>query len=135
MSTRRGLIGCCAAVASLLSISVAHGAAFAVRTQSAYGQGLSFAGIAAGGSLSSMFWNPANLSDVERIAIEGVGSGIFPEVDVKLDSQSLPGFSGSNEGNIAHNAFVPAGYAAYRLNDRVVIGGRHQQPVRSRHEV
>ena len=122
MRTSWGLVGCCVAAASLFTTSAAHAGAFAVRTQSAYGQGSSFAGIAAGGSLSSMFWNPANLSDVERIAIEAVGTGIFPEVDVKLDPQPLLGFPGSNEGNIAHNAFIPAGYAAYRLNHRVVLG-------------
>ena len=123
MRTRCVLAVCsAAALAGPSTISLAHAGAFAVRTQSAYGQGSSFAGIAAGGSLSSMFWNPANLSDVRRTAIEMVGSGIFPEVDVKLDPQPLLGFPGSNEGNIAHNAFVPAGYAAYRLNDRVVLG-------------
>jgi long-chain fatty acid transport protein len=122
MRMRWGLAGCCAAAASLFTTSGAHAGAFAVRTQSAYGQGCSFAGIAAGGSLSSMFWNPANLSDVRRIALEAVGSGIFPEVDVKLDPQPSLGFPGSDEGNIARNAFVPAGYAAYRLNDRVVLG-------------
>ena len=122
MSTKCGLVGCCAAAASLFAASGAHAGAFAVRTQSAYGQGSSFAGIAAGGSLSSMFWNPATLSDLRRIALEVVGSGIFPEVDVKLDRQPLLGFPGSDEGNIAHNAFVPASYAAYRLNDRVVAG-------------
>ena len=122
MRTSWELVGCCVAAASLFTTSGAHAGAFAVRTQSAYGQGSSFAGIAAGGSLSSMFWNPANLADVKRIAIEAVGSGIFPEVDVKLDPQPLLGFPGSDEGNIAHNAFLPAGYAAYRLNHRIVLG-------------
>src|SRR5918994_914518 len=123
MRTRCVLAVCsAAALAGPSTISLAHAGAFAVRAQSAYGQGSSFAGIAAGGSLSSMFWNPANLSDVQRIAIEAIGSGIFPNVDVKLDPQPLLGFPGSNEGNVAHNAFIPAGYAAYRLNDRVVLG-------------
>jgi long-chain fatty acid transport protein len=123
MRTRCALAVCSAAtLATLATLSGAYAGAFAVRTQSAYGQGASFAGIAAGGSLSSMFWNPANLSDVRRTAIEAVGSGIFPEVDVKLDPRPSLGFPGSDEGNIAHNAFVPAGYAAYRLHERVVIG-------------
>jgi hypothetical protein len=92
---RCGLAICSAfAAASLSASSEAHAGAFAVRTQSAYGQGSSFAGIAAGGSLSSMFWNPANLSDVERIGTEVVASGIFPDVDVKLDPQPLLGFLG-----------------------------------------
>ena len=120
---RCGLAICSAfAAASLSASSEAHAGAFAVRTQSAYGQGSSFAGIAAGGSLSSMFWNPANLADVERIGAEVVASGIFPDVDVKLDPQPLLGFPGSDEGNIAHATFVPAAYAAYRLHERVVVG-------------
>jgi long-chain fatty acid transport protein len=51
-----------------------------------------------------------------------VASGIFPEVDVKLDPQRLLGFPGSDEGNIARATFVPAAYAAYRLHERIVVG-------------
>jgi long-chain fatty acid transport protein len=51
-----------------------------------------------------------------------VASGIFPDAKVKLDPQPLLGFPGSNEGNIAHFAFVPAAYTAYRLHERVVFG-------------
>ena len=111
------------AAAILSATSAAHaGGAFSVREQSAYGQGTSFAGIAAGGSLSSMFWNPATLSDVAGIQIEAVGTGILANNDVKLDPQRLLGFPGSDEGDIAQDAFVPSGYAAYRLNDRIVLG-------------
>jgi long-chain fatty acid transport protein len=111
---------CAATAATLSTMSVAQAGAFAVRQQSAYGQGASFAGIAAGGSLSSMFWNPANLANVGRIEIEAIGTGVFPDIDVKLDSQ--PGIPGSDEGDIARDAFVPSGYAAYRLNERLVLG-------------
>ena len=114
---------CSYAVATLFATPVAHaGGAFAIREQSAYGQGTSFAGIAAGGSLSSMFWNPANLSDVRRVELEAVVTGLLGDAKVKLDPQPALGFPGSDEGNIAQNAVVPAGYAAYRLNDRVVLG-------------
>src|SRR4051812_14078408 len=123
MGIRSGLAVCWVAAVSLLHMSNAHaGGAFAVRQQSAYGQGTSFAGIAAGGSLSSMFWNPATLADVPRGEIEQVASGILGRTDVKLDPQPGLGFSGSDEGNISHDVFVPAGYAAYRLSDRVVLG-------------
>ena len=122
MGKKCGLVGCCAAAAGLATASGAYAGAFAIRTQSAYGQGSSFAGIAAGGSLSSMFWNPANLADVRGLEMEAVGTGIFPDVHVKLDPVPPLGFPGSNEGNIAQNTFVPAGYAAYRLNERVVLG-------------
>jgi long-chain fatty acid transport protein len=47
----------------LAAISIAaadaHAGGFALREQSAAGLGSSFAGVAAGGALSSMFWNPA----------------------------------------------------------------------------
>ncbi len=122
MRIRCGLALAAAAAAGLSSMSVAHAGGFAVRTQSAYGQGASFAGIAAGGSLSSMFWNPANLSAVQRAELEVVGTGIFPHGDVRLDPQPGLGFPGSHEDNIGQNALVPAGYAAYRLNPRVVFG-------------
>jgi hypothetical protein len=56
-----------------------------------------------------MFWNPANLSDVQQLEMEAVGTGIFPDIDVKLDPEPLLGFPGSDEGNIAQSAFVPAG--------------------------
>jgi long-chain fatty acid transport protein len=120
MTMRCGLAVGAAAALSLATVSVAQAGGFAVRPQSAYGQGVAFAGIAAGGSLSSMFWNPASLADVERLEIEVVGTAIFPQGHVKLDPQ--PGFPGADEGNIGHNTIVPAGYAAYRLNPRVVVG-------------
>jgi long-chain fatty acid transport protein len=113
---------CSCAVATLSATSGALAAAFAVRTQSAYGQGSSFAGVAAGGSLSSIFWNPANLADVKRGEIEAVGTGVFPDVDVKLNPVPPLGFAGSDEGNIGENRFIPAGYAAYRVHDRIVVG-------------
>jgi long-chain fatty acid transport protein len=117
-----GLVGCCAAAASLVAASDARAGAFAIRSQSASGQGSSFAGIAAGGSLSSIFWNPANLAMVRGLQLELGGTAILPDIHVKLDPAPALGFPGSDEGNIAQNALVPAAYAAYRLNHRVVLG-------------
>ena len=123
MTTRNRLLWLCSnAFLALSATSVAHAGAFALRQQSAYGQGSSFAGIAAGGSLSSMFWNPANLSNVRGGEIEMVGTAIIAYADVKLDPQPLLGVPGSDQGDIARDAFVPSGYAAYRLSDRVALG-------------
>ena len=121
-SNRRAVWLCSHAVATLAVASDAHAGGFAVRQQSSYGHGASFAGIAAGGSLSSMFWNPANLSDVRGTEIEVSGAGVFADADVKLDPQPALGFPGSDEGNIAEPAFIPSGYGAYRLNERAVLG-------------
>jgi long-chain fatty acid transport protein len=101
--------------------SVAEAGGYAIREQSAYGQGASFAGVAAGGSLSTMYWNPATLSEVERFGFEAVGVGVFPNYDVSIDA--LPPLAPAQDaGDIAQDAFVPSGYAAYRLSDRFVVG-------------
>lgn len=90
MSTRyRVAAWLCAGVAvGPFSITTAGAGAFAVRDQSAYGEGAAFAGIAAGGSLSSMFWNPASLSQVEGLEIEAVATGFLGNLDVHLDADS-----------------------------------------------
>jgi long-chain fatty acid transport protein len=110
------------AVSAISHSSGAQAGGFALREQSAYGQGMSFAGIAAGGSLSSMFWNPATLSAVEKFQSESVINGILPNVDVDLDPIPAFGFGGSDEGDVAQSALVPASYYAYRLNQQVVLG-------------
>ena len=110
------LLGSAAAV-GLAMPQAAHAGAFALREQSAYGQGSSFAGIAAGGSLSSMFWNPATLMDIDAIEIESVVTGVIPISEVDVTSPF-----DSDEGDIGQDAIVPAAYAAYRLNDRLVLG-------------
>ncbi len=101
----------------LAGISVAQAGGFALREQSAYGQGVSFAGVAAGGSLSSMFWNPATLSQVMGFEVEAVGTGVFPISDVALTTPIS-----FDEGDIGVDAFVPASYIAYRLNDNLIFG-------------
>ena len=73
------------AAAEITMLRGASGGGFEVRAQSGYAQGSSFAGVAAGGRLSSMFWNPANLSAVEKIEVEGNATVIAPIFDVKLD--------------------------------------------------
>ena len=51
----------------IIATAQANAGAFAIREQSTYGQGTSFAGVAAGGSLSSMFWNPATMTQFKGI--------------------------------------------------------------------
>ena len=54
----------------VIATAQASAGGFGIREQSAYGQGTSFAGIAAGGALSSMFWNPATMTQVPGIQSE-----------------------------------------------------------------
>ncbi|MGA9560681.1 MAG: outer membrane protein transport protein, partial [Pseudolabrys sp.] len=59
----------------VIASAQADAGGFAVREQSVYGQGSSFAGVAAGGALSSMFWNPATMTQFQGIVSETDVSG------------------------------------------------------------
>src|SRR5262245_62800538 len=77
----RGLTGFLRAGSALglliIASAQANAGAFALREQSTYGQGTSFAGVAAGGSLSSMFWNPATMTQFPGVGSEnGVWASI-----------------------------------------------------------
>ncbi|WP_034490950.1 OmpP1/FadL family transporter [Afifella pfennigii] len=107
------------ALLAAIGATAAEAGGFALREQSAYGQGMSFAGVAAGGSLSSMFWNPATLSAVMGFEAEAGISYIAPYSDVDV---TRPAVFAQSQGDIGLNAFVPNSYAAYRINDQVVVG-------------
>src|SRR5262249_2719150 len=75
----RAVVVACGAVGALVAVTAdANAGGFAVREQSAYGLGSAYAGIAAGGSQSSMFWNPATMTQVPGIQAETVLTGIAP---------------------------------------------------------
>jgi len=110
------------AVGALASSALAGG--FAVREQSTLHQGASFAGSAAGSSLSTMFWNsaaaafaPSGLSTDSNYAV------IIPESKITAQPGTTPALLGLSNasGDIAKDAIVPASYAAYRLNDKAVL--------------
>jgi long-chain fatty acid transport protein len=119
-SVGRAAVWLGSAAVVLAAASAAQAGGFAIREQSACGQGVSFAGVAAGCSLSSMFWNPATLSAVEAFEAEAVGTGVFINTEVDIDP--FGPFPATSQDDIAQDAFVPAGYAAYRFNDRLVLG-------------
>ncbi|MGA0530670.1 OmpP1/FadL family transporter [Hansschlegelia sp. KR7-227] len=122
-----------------LTVALASGAstaamagAFGLREQSATGQGLSFAGMAAGGgdSISGMFWNPAVVNQVEHFQGEQHISAVLPSSDVTVSDATKGGLSlitggaaaTGDGGDIGKNAVLASGYNAYRLNDKVAIG-------------
>jgi long-chain fatty acid transport protein len=113
-------------IIAAVGVTSAQAGGFAVREQSAYGQGSSFAGMAApGDSISSMFWNPAAVTSVSRTTVEGNVTGIFPrsELDVDLSDPRLAalGITGDG-GNVGETGIVPAGYFAMPLTDAFYIG-------------
>ena len=116
------------ALAVVMTAGEAVAGGFALREQSSYYQGMSFAGYGTTGpSISSMFWNPATLTGAGAgWTVEAHNSIIVPNSDVTgtftppggspLPVSSIPG------GDIGNDAFVPASYAAWRVNDRAVFG-------------
>ena len=122
-----GRIAAVAGLSTLLMASTAFAGGFALREQSAEGLGSAFAGMAAGsGGPSSMFWNPATMT-------EHADLGLWSESNVSLiipDSQAddggpfpgvtAPGFNDS--GNIGRTTPLPASYWQYGVNDRLVFG-------------
>ncbi|EFO30823.1 membrane protein involved in aromatic hydrocarbon degradation [Roseibium sp. TrichSKD4] len=119
------------AVAAIMVAETATAGGFALREQSSYYQGMSFAGNATSGpSISSMFWNPAAITGAkDGLTVEAHNSLIVPNSDVSGTftpgtMATINGYSSSTVpgGDIGLDAWIPASYAAYRLNDQLVFG-------------
>jgi long-chain fatty acid transport protein len=102
----------------------AQAGAFAIREQSATGQGLSFAGVAAGsGGLSSIFWNPATITMKPGWNSELHLSFIAPQVEITPTAGTNPFLLPLGpSGDAGLDAVVPASYSSYQINDRLWIG-------------
>lgn len=98
-------------------INPAAAGGFGLREQSASGLGMAFSGVAAGASLSTMFWNPATLAAVQGLQVESVVSGIAPNADVTLATPATQA-----QGDIGQDAIVPASYVGYRFSEMISFG-------------
>jgi long-chain fatty acid transport protein len=98
----------------------ANAGAFAIHEQSTYGQGTSFAGIAAGGALSSMFWNPATMTQFAGKGIEVGASAIFPFANNTPIAGELFNFGGTTDTGL--DALVPNSYFTYQFNSNLWLG-------------
>jgi long-chain fatty acid transport protein len=107
----------------ILATAQANAGGFAIREQSAYGQGASFAGIAAGGALSSMFWNPATMTQFQGIVSENGVTALIPKAShtpqAGTSATWLP-FGGVS--NSAEMALVPSGYTSYQMSPNLWLG-------------
>jgi long-chain fatty acid transport protein len=109
----------------IVATAQANAGAFAIREQSTYGQGTSFAGVAAGGSLSSMFWNPATMTQFKGIVSENGFSAIIPHVSqTPLPGSTLAGapFFLGGVSNSGDNALVANGYTSYQISPNLWLG-------------
>jgi long-chain fatty acid transport protein len=103
----------------------AHAGAFAVREQSAYFQGMSFAGSAAGDELSSMLWNSAAAAAAPGMNSETHVALVIPHTEVTSTGTSLlDGRLGldTDSGDIGDPTAVPASYFNYQINEKLFFG-------------
>jgi len=116
------------AAVSLLTLVAAQGGAqagaFALREQSATGQGMSFAGVASGSAgVSSMYWNPATMTMAPGFQAEFHAAGVIPESKINPTYTIPAGLRALGpSGDIGLDALVPASYSSYQVNDRLWIG-------------
>jgi long-chain fatty acid transport protein len=97
--------------------------AFALREQSAQGQGMSFAGVAAGGGgLGSMFWNPATMTDYPGITSSFVLTGIMPNGFIRPSPFTPTAIFGRSDTQVIDNGLVPGAYGAYQFNEQIWLG-------------
>ncbi len=118
------LLGCTSMGILLVATAAANAGGLALREQSTYGQGTSFAGVGAGGALSTMFWNPATMTQFAGKGFEIGGAAIIPKVSQSgTASAPLPGLgytSGAN--NTGDAAAVPNSYSSWQLSDQLWLG-------------
>ncbi len=123
MKLKRNIIFVSLLCAGIMGASSAFAGGFAVREQSASGLGSAFAGVAAGGDLSSIFWNPAALAVSSGTNTESHASLIIPDTSLTAQPGSTllgPPFAGNfgaQSGDIADLALVPASYLGHQFTD------------------
>jgi long-chain fatty acid transport protein len=111
-----------ALLASCAAAAVAQAGSFAIREQSAYFQGMAYAGSAAGGDISSMYWNPAataalpGFNDSENIA------GIFGSAKETATNGFLLASPAPHSADVGTDAAVFSSYSTYQVNDKAWIG-------------
>lgn len=129
VALKGALIATTAIVAAAVATDPASAGGFAIREQSAQFQGSSFAGSAAGGGLSSMYWNPAAAGEVvgPGIVSESHFAGIFGQAVNTIETYNgapgdvVAGLLGvsTSSGDIADAALVGASYYAYKLSSNL----------------
>lgn len=101
-------------------------AGYAIQEQSITGLGRAFAGSAAvAEDASTIFFNPAGLTYLERTEIDMGINYIVPKSEFNNDGSSIAGvipLTGGDGGDAGHEAFVPNFYYAQPINDKVSIG-------------
>lgn len=116
------------ALAALVLTAVeAQAGGFGIREQSTEGLGVSFAGVAAGGAPSSMYWNPATMTQLPGLSVEADTTAILPNSKITTSSVTAGGvsiapFLSDPQDNIAQSVAVPSGYVIKQLSPDLWLG-------------
>lgn len=121
------------AASAVMTPTASFAGGFAIDGQSAVFEGTSFAGSAAGGSLSSMFWNAAAAAELRGANAEVGVTYIIGEVEVSVESAQTGGAAApivepffreaqTRSGDIFPDTLVAASYANQQVTDRLFIG-------------
>jgi long-chain fatty acid transport protein len=104
--------------------SAAHAGGFSVHEQSATYLGSAFAGSAAGGDISSMYWNPAAAAALPGCSTASSYSLILGSSDERADDglfvTGAPGVPRSTD--VGSDVLVPASYVSCQLSDKLFAG-------------
>jgi long-chain fatty acid transport protein len=122
-------IGAVAAAVLLAPSPDAHAGGFALREQSAYFLGTAFAGAAAGGEVSSVFWNSAATAALPGCNASSSYTAIFARGDESGQAGSfisgIPPIAAGltpTSTDIGRDGFVPSSFTTCQLSDKVYVG-------------
>ena len=101
-------------------------AGFAIKEQSVTSLGRAFAGSAAvAEDASTIFFNPAGLTYLERGELDLGLNYIKPQSEFRNDSSNINNaipLTGGDGGDAGHEAFVPNFYLSHPVNNKVTLG-------------
>jgi long-chain fatty acid transport protein len=117
-----GLAGGCVAGALVAFSDAADAGGFGVHEQSTTFLGSAFAGAAAGGDISSMYWNPAATAVLPGCSALSSYTLILGSSDETADSGLFATGPASRSADVAADAIVPASYLACQLSERLYVG-------------
>jgi long-chain fatty acid transport protein len=120
-------------LASTTFCSLTYASGFAIQEQSITGLGKAFAGSAAvADDASTIFFNPAGLTQLDMKEIDLGLNFIFPQSDFKNNGSAVPDFGGAGGfsgqaltgggDKAGKDALVPNFYYAHPVNDKIVLG-------------
>jgi long-chain fatty acid transport protein len=100
----------------------AHAGGFGVRQQSSQFQGTAYAGSAAGGGLSSMFWNPAAAGQFNGIWTESHYAYSMSSSTLSAGAGTTPGLLVlDNSTDVDNDLFVSSSYVSYQLSQHLIF--------------